>query len=317
MQEKFRVLITTKLFGIVSDEPIKMLEEAGCEVIKSPLRHPIGPGDFATLVNGVDAAIVGNDTVDKVAIDAADRLKVICMHGVGIDAIDVAAARQKGITVLNLPGGNAEAVAELACGMMFGLTRRINEADRNMRAGHWKRHIGDEIAGKTLGLIGLGSIGKAFAIKGKALGMKVLAFNRSKDADFASRNGIEYTNLDTLLRTSDFVSLHIPMSKEAYHIIDAQALSKMKDGAYIINTSRGGLIDESALYEAIKGGYIAGAALDVFEKEPTAKDSPLLALDNCIFTPHMGAQSKESMLRNNIAAVRKVLDVLIPGYVAR
>ncbi len=225
----------------------------------------------------------------------------------------MAAARQKGIAVLNLPGGNAEAVAELACGMMFGLARRINEADRNMRAGHWKRHIGDEIAGKTLGLIGLGSIGKAFALKGRALGMKILAFNRSKDADFASRNGIEYTDLDTLLRTSDFVSLHIPMSKEAYHIIDAQALSKMKDGAYIINTSRGGLIDESALYEAIKSGHIAGAALDVFEKEPMAKDSPLLALDNCIFTPHMGAQSKESMLRNNIAAVRKVLDVLDSG----
>lgn len=317
MSGRFKVLITTKLFGIISDEPVKMLEEAGCEIVRSPLKHPIPPGGLATIIGGIDALIVGNDIVDRAAVDAADRLKVICMHGTGMDAIDVEYARSKGIVVTNLPGGNASAVAEFALCLMLDLSRRATLADRQMRGGHWRKNLGDEIVGKTLGIIGLGSAGKLLAEKARALGMEVVAFTRTKDEEFASRLSLRYLPLEELLSCSDYVSVHVSLSKDTYHMIDGPALMRMKNGAYLVNTSRGGIVDEGALYNALKEGYLAGAALDVFEKEPADPASPLFSLDNCILTPHIAGQSKEAQLRNNLSAARKVLDVLLQDKEAK
>ncbi len=310
MKPRFKVMVTTKLFAIDSDEPIRILEEAGCEVAMSPFRYPIKQGELATVIKGVDGLIVGGDVVDRAAIDAADKLKVICMHGIGLDLIDVEYARPKGIVVENLPGINADAVAELALGLLIALARNFVEADRQFREGHWRRQMGSELIGKTVGIVGLGAIGKALARKAGCLGMNVIAYNRSRDEAFAAEHGVRYAEMDELMERSDFISLHVPHSPETHYIIDTARIALMKKSAYLINTSRGGLIDEGALYNALKEGRIAGAALDVFENEPIVGGSPFAELRNCILTPHTGGQTRESNLRSNYASVRKVLDVL-------
>ncbi len=311
MKPRFKVMVTTKLFALDTDEPVRMLEEAGCEVAMSPFKHLIKPGELAAVIKGVDGLIVGGDVVDRAAIDAADRLKVICMHGIGLDLIDVEYARSKGIVVENLPGINADAVAELALGLLIALARNLVEADRQFREGHWRRQVGLELIGKTVGIVGLGAIGKALARKSRCLGMNVIAYNRSKDEAFAAEHGVRYVEMEELMAASDFVSLHVPHSPETHYIVDAARIALMKKTAYLINTSRGGLIDEDALYNALKEGRIAGAALDVFEKEPIVGGSPFTELRNCILTPHTGGQTKESNLRSNYASVRKVLNVLL------
>lgn len=310
MKPRFKVMVTTKLFALDTDEPVRMLEEAGCEVAMSPFRHAIKPGELATVIKGVDGLIVGGDVVDKAAIDASDKLKVICMHGVGLDLIDVEYARSRGIVVENLPGINADAVAELALGLLIALARNVVEADRQFREGHWRRQVGLELIGKTVGIVGLGAIGKALARKARCLGMSVLAYNRSKDETFAVGHGIRYVEMEELMAKSDFISLHVPHTQETHHIIGAVQIGLMKKTAYLINTSRGGLIDEEALYSALKEERIAGAALDVFENEPVVGGSPFAELRNCILTPHTGGQTRESNMRSNIASVKKVLDVL-------
>lgn len=311
VKPEFKVMVTTKLFALDSDEPIRMLEEAGCEVARSPFKYPIKPGEMATVIKGVDGLIVGGDVVDRAAIDAADKLKVICMHGIGLDLIDVEYARSKGIVVENLPGINADAVAELALGLLIALARNFVEADRQFREGHWRKQVGQELIGKTVGIVGLGAIGKALARKSRCLGMNVIAYNRSKDDAFVCEYGVRYVEMEELMAKSDFISLHVPHTPETHYIIDAARIALMKKTAYLINTSRGGLIDEDALYIALKEERIAGAALDVFENEPIAGGSPFAELRNCILTPHTGGQTKESNLRSNFASLKKVLDVLI------
>lgn len=310
MEKKFKVLLTAKAFGMFSDEPVKMLEDAGCEVIRSPFNLPLKPGDLATIIKGMDAVIVQNDVVDKAALDAADKLKIVVMHGIGLDLIDLAYAKEKGIYVTNLPGVNADSVAEVALGFMLALNRRINESERVLRDGHWKMFIGEDLAGKKLGIIGLGAIGKALATKAKALGMDVVANNRSKDYEFAEKLGIKYVSVEEMLPMCDFISLNTPRTPETYHMFNKERLYKMKKGAFLINVSRGGLIDEDALYEAIKDGHLAGAGLDVFEKEPIPMDSKLFELPNCIMTPHIAGQCKQSLMRSSVQAATKVLERL-------
>lgn len=310
MESKFKVMVTTKLFALDSDEPIRYLEAAGCEVIRSPFKYMLKPGELAVAIKGIDGLIVGGDVVDKAAIDAADKLKVICMHGIGLDLIEVEYARSKGIVVENLPGINADAVAEMALGLLIALARNIVGADRQFRQGHWRSQVGLEIVGKTVGIIGLGAIGKALARKCRCLGLSVLAYNRSKDEEFISSIGARYVSMEELLASSDFISLHVPHTAETHNIIGARALSMMKKGAFLINTSRGGLIDEMALLDFLKSGHLGGVALDVFEKEPALGTSPFAELPNCILTPHMGGQTKESLFRSSIASARIVTEVL-------
>lgn len=310
---KYRVLITARSFGAVSREPIDMLERNNCDVVKSPYDRPLRPGELARIVKGIDGIIVGKDVVDRAALEAADSLRVICMHGVGLDAIDVEFARSKGIVVTNLPGSNADAVAELTCGLIFCLARSIAAANTAVRAGKWERFIGTEVGGKTLGLVGFGHIGKAVAIRAKALGMTVIVYDPVKDMDFAARHGVVYRDFDDVVREADFLSLHVPQLPETFHLIGLEELSKMKRTAYLINTSRGSVVDEDALCAALQQGIIAGAGLDVFEEEPLPADHPLLRLENCILTPHIGARTKECLRRLDLEAAQKVLDVLVSG----
>ena len=238
-------------------------------------------------------------------IDVCPNLKVIVRGGVGLDTIDHEYARSKGIVVMNTPHANSASVAELTMGYMFMLARSLYKATSTLKAETWdkKSFIGDEIGGKTLGIIGYGNIGHETAQRAMALGMKILAY----DPYVNSHNGVKLVTLDELLAQSDYISLHVPKTKETANMIGAEQFVKMKDGVRIINCARGGIINEDALYEALTSGKVAGAALDVFAEEPPT-DWKLLQLDNVIASPHIGASTKEAQDRIGAEVAQKLID---------
>jgi D-3-phosphoglycerate dehydrogenase len=247
-------------------------------------------------VREVDALIVRSATrVTRNVLAAAARLKVVGRAGIGVDNIDVTAATELGIVVMNTPEANANSAAELAIAHLFSLCRRLPAADRSVRAGEWKRmqFTGAEVAGKTLGIIGFGNIGRIVAARGLGLKMRVLCHDPFVTAGVFEEQGLTAADLDTLLAQSDFVTLHCPLIEATRNLLSAEKIAKMKPAARLINCARGGLVDERALYEALKSGHLAGAALDVFEQEPPGA-SPLFELPDVEFTPHLGASTAEA-----------------------
>lgn len=273
-------------------DAIAQMRKAGIEV---EVKDDISPEELEATVPGYHGLVVRSRTkVRKNVIDAAKDLKVIVRGGVGLDNIDAAYAREKGITVLNTPAASSDSVAELTIGYLLALARQIPQATASLKAGKWEKKgfRGKEIQGKTLGLIGFGRIGQAVGKRAQALGMKVLFHRRTPTTvDYATQ-----VSLEELVRSSDYISLHAPHSPETHHILGPQEFALMKDGVYIVNCGRGGTIDEEALYEALKSGKVAGAALDVFESEPPV-DPKLLQLDNIIGSPHVGASTVEAQAR--------------------
>ncbi|MBI3841549.1 MAG: 3-phosphoglycerate dehydrogenase, partial [Thaumarchaeota archaeon] len=243
-------------------------------------------------------------------IEKATKCKIIARVGVGLDNIDENAAKEKGIRVINAAEGAMNAVAELVLGLMLSLAREIPRADREIRDGKWlkKELLGTELSGKYLGIVGLGNIGKKLAKHARALNMNIIGYDIIPIPDeFIREVGLIKTDLETLLSSSDYVSFHVPFTSETHHLVNSQRLGKMKKTAYIINTSRGEIIDEDALFTALKEGKIAGAALDVFEKEP-ATGNKLATLPNVICTPHIGAQTKEAQnLAANVIAEKIIM----------
>ena len=243
-------------------------------------------------------------------IEKADKCRIIARVGVGLDNIDVDAANAKGIRVINAVEGAMNAVAELVLGLMLSLSREIPRADREIRNGKWlkKELLGTELSGKYLGIVGLGNIGKRLAKHARALNMNIIGYDVIPIAEeFVREVGLIKTDLDTLLSSADYISFHVPFTNDTKHLVNSQRLGKMKKTAYIINTSRGEIIDEEALYSALKDGKIAGAALDVFEKEP-AIGNKLTTLSNVICTPHIGAQTKEAQtLAANVIAEKIIM----------
>jgi len=256
------------------------------------------------------------DKIDAEVMDAAPNLKVISTMSVGYDHIDVEAATKRGIYVTNTPGVLTDAVAELTIGLLLAVTRRIVEADKLIRRGEWNKPwsplfmTGPELKGKTLGIIGLGGIGTAVARKVKGFGMRVIYYSRHRKEDIEKELGIEYVDLETLLKESDFVSLHTALTKETYHMIGERELKMMKKTAYLINTARGGVVDTEALIKALKEGWIAGAALDVFEQEPLPLDHPLTKLDNVVLAPHIGSATIEARTKMAEMSAKNLLYVL-------
>jgi D-3-phosphoglycerate dehydrogenase len=307
--EMYKVLVTSRSFGKYSKEPIAYLEKHNCEVIFTDKSHLRGD-ELAALIKGYDALIVGIDEVDKQVIEASDRLKVICMHGTGIDHIDVNEASKKGIYVANAPGGNTNAVAELAVGLMFSAARHISHADRSIRPMHWHRPSGIEISGKTLGLVGCGNIGKRVIELLSGFNMHYLVFDKEKDDEFARKNNVRYVSLDELLIESDIVSIHLPLNEQTKGMIAEREIDLMKPHAILINTARGAIIKESDLAAALQEKKILGAALDAFEHEPLEEESPLRYLDNIIFTPHMGATTNESVSNVDLINAKTIVGVL-------
>ncbi len=294
----------------IAKEGVEFLKSKGVEVVDIT---EIPKEEIPKHIGDVDALIVRSATkVRKEMIDSAPNLKVIGRAGVGLDNIDVEYAKSKGIKVVNTPGATSISVAELAIGLMLAVYRKIAYGDRETRAGNWpkKKCKGMELYGKTVGIIGFGKIGREVAKRAKALGMKVIYYSRTRKEDYEKSLGVEYRELDKLLEEADIVTLHVPLTPETKHLINEERIAKMKDGAVIINTSRGGVVDEEALYNALKSGKLYGAALDVYENEPL-KESKLFELDNIVLTPHIGAQTKEGQKRAGVEIAEKVYEELM------
>jgi len=294
-----KVLICDK----TEQEYIEQMRAAGLIV---DVRDDITPEELPKVLPAYDAMVVRSRTkVRQPLIDACPNLKVIVRGGVGLDTIDHEYARSKGIAVMNTPLASSASVAELAIGFMFALARSIYQATSSMKAETWdkKSFQGDEIGGKTLGLIGLGNIGHETAKRALALGMNVIAY----DLNLKEAEGITLVSLDELLAQADYISLHLPKTKESTNMLDTEQFAKMKKGVRIINCARGGIINEDALYEALTNGKVAGAALDVFAEEPPT-DWKLVKLDNVIASPHVGAATKEAQARVGAEVAAKLIE---------
>jgi len=270
------------------------------------------PADLNKKIKGFDALVVRSKAqVTKELIDSADKLKVVGRAGAGTDNIDKAYAESKGIKVINTPGANLLSVAELTVGMALSLLRYVPESDKTMKQGLWekKRFTGTEVSGKKWGIVGFGKIGHLVAGLLSGFKCQVLAYDPFLSKEVAASAGVRLVSLDELLRESDIISIHVPLMDSTRGLIGAKQLAMMKKTAMIINISRGGIIDEKALYDALKEKRIRGAALDVFEKEPPV-DSPLLQLDNILLTPHLGAQTLEAQERVGAELAEKLLKEL-------
>jgi D-3-phosphoglycerate dehydrogenase len=284
-------------------EAIERMRAAGLTV---DTNFEITPEELTTVLPAYDGCVVrGRTKIRQPLIDLCPGLKVIVRGGVGLDNIDADYARSKGITVMNTPKASSASVAELAIGFMFDLARSIYKATATMKAEKWEKKAfeGDELGGKTLGLIGIGNIGKEVAKRANALGMTVIAY----DPYVKEAEGVRLVQLDVLLAKSDYISLHLPKTKESSNMIGKAQFEKMKAGVRLVNCARGGIVDEAALYEALVSGKVAGAALDVFAEEPPT-DYRLLKLDNVIGSPHIGAATKEAQGRVGAEVAEKLIE---------
>lgn len=304
------VLVTARAFRDAPGEHWSILEQAGCQVKISPSQGRLEETALAEMIADCDGAIVGTEPITARVIAGAPRLRVLSRFGTGVDSVDLAAATAAGIVVTVTAGANATAVAELVIGFVLALARGIPRYDARTKRGDWRREVGAEIAGKTLGIVGLGRIGKEVAVRARALGMRVTYFDPVRPTpEEEAALGVTFLALADLLRESDFVSLHAPLAQETVRMIGANELALMRPSAYLINTARGELVDEAALSEALRRGDLAGAALDVRTVEPSQPDD-LLCLDSVILTPHAGSQTREAILRMSIIAARNVVSVL-------
>ncbi len=301
-----RVLISDALAPAAAET----LRAAGHEAI---VRTNLKPDELIAALRGCSALLVrGATRVTAEVLAAAPDLKVVARAGTGLDNIDVAAAKQRGVTVLNTPAANAISVAELTLGLMLALDRNVVAACSDLRQGRWEKskYAGRELCGKALGLVGFGRIGREVAVRARAFGMRISAFDPVLEA---WPPGFEWvaraSGLDLLLSDADYVSLHVPLSPETRHLIGAPQLSRMKRDAVLVNCARGGTVDEAALHAALASGVLRGAALDVFAAEPPGK-TPLLELPNVIATPHLGASTAEAQDRAGVEAAELVVEAL-------
>jgi len=300
------VLICDRVNPILKE----ILEKNGLKVTYEP---EITPEQIAEKIGNFEVVVVRSRTkLSRELVEKADKCKIIARVGVGLDNIDQEAAKEKNIRVINAVEGAITAVAELVIGLMLSMAREIPRADREIRNGNWikKELMGSELKGKYLGIVGLGNIGKRLGRLARALNMNIIGYDVIPiDDEFSKEVGLMKADLDTLLSSADYVSLHVPLLDSTHHMINAEKLKMMKNTAYIVNTSRGGVIDEEALYNSLKEGNIAGAALDVFETEP-ATGNNLTTLPNFIATPHMGSQTKEAQLLAANIIAEKIIQVL-------
>lgn len=306
-----KVLISDKL----SPAAIEIFKARGIEV---DFRPGLPPAELRAIIGDYDGLAVRSATkVTRELLDAATRLKVVGRAGIGVDNVDVSSATARGVVVMNTPYGNAITTAEHAIAMMFALARQIPEASASTKAGKWEknRFMGVELFSKTLGLIGAGNIGSIVADRANGLRMKVIAFDPFLSEKRAIELGVEKVDLDTLIRRADIITLHAPLTEQTRNILSRERLFAMKKGARLINCARGGLVDEAALYDALKQGHLAGAALDVFETEP-ATNSPLFELENVVCTPHLGASTAEAQENVALQVAEQMSDFLLTGAVS-
>lgn len=287
------VLVTPTSFAKYDKSFAKLLESTVGKVEYNTTGKPLKEDELIPIIDKFDGMIAGLDEITEKVIKKAKNLKVIARYGTGVDRVDLEAAKKAGIIVTNTPGANSVSVAELAIALTLAALRNLIVGNNQTKMGNWPRLSGASLSGKTFGIIGLGSIGKEVATRIFSFNAKILAYDINQDKDFASKYNINYVDFDTLLSNSDIVSLHIPVFPETKSIINRKTLLKMKKDAILINTSRGELVDEDALYESLVSGHLKAAALDTFIHEPPA-GSKLLTLEQVIVTPHMGAATDDA-----------------------
>jgi D-3-phosphoglycerate dehydrogenase len=309
MKTTYKILITPRSFGKSSSKPLDLLKEKGYEVVQNPYGRIMTRQEMMKHIVDVDGIIVGVDPLDREVLACGKRLKAISKYGVGTDNIDVEYAKEKNIPVMRTVGANAEAVADFTFALMLAVARRIVEIDAGCRKLNWNKITSIEVHGKTLGLIGLGAIGKKVARRAAGFDMKVLAFDTFKDEVYAKENGITYVTLEELLKESDFISLHLPLTDETRNLISYEQFKMMKPMAVIVNTARGGIIDENALLWALKEKRIWGAGIDVFEEEPP-KNSELLKMDNIVIGSHCAASTYEAIEKMGMMAAENLIQCL-------
>lgn len=294
----------------------RILKEAGLGV---DINTGLAADELLKIIPEYDGLVIRSATkVTAEIIEAATNLRVVGRAGIGLDNVDIAAASKKGIVVMNAPDGNATTAAEHAIAMVMSLSRNVPQATASMKAGKWekKKFMGREVTGKTLGIVGIGRIGSIVADRAMGLHMKVIAYDPHMPKELVDKLGVDLVSLEEVAQRSDYISVHVPLTKETKHLLSEDFFKNMKKGAMFIDCARGGVVDEEALFAALQNGDIAGAALDVFEEEPTSLEkTPLLALDNFICTPHLGASTSEA--QENVAQViaEQMADYLLTGVV--
>jgi len=303
-----KILISTSSFGKDSPEPLQLLQKNGIQYVLNPHGRKVEREELLALAKDCDGVIAGTEKYDAAALAALPNLKSISRCGAGMDGVDLEAAKKAGVRVMATPDAPTQAVAELAVGLMLDACRKISRMDRAMRKGEWKKEMGGLMEGKSVGIIGLGRIGRRVAELLSPFGVKIIAVEPNPDREWMRKNQASLVTMDELLKQADIISLHVPLTQENRNLLDADRLSKMKKGAILINTSRGGLVDERALKEALKSGPLGAAALDVYVKEPY--DGDLKELENIILTPHIGAYAKEARIRMEMEAAGHIIEML-------
>ncbi len=304
-----KILVSDKL----ADAGLTLLNEQ--TDIEVDVATGLTEDELCSRIGDYDGLLIrSGTTVTQRVLDAAARLKLIGRAGIGVDNIDVPAATERGIIVMNTPDANATTTAELALAHMMSLSRHLPQADRSVRAGLWERSrfMGSELAHKTLAILGFGTIGRIVAKRALGLNMRVIGFDPFVTPEVFAEHCVENCDLDTLIAEADYLTLHCPMNDHTRNIIDSERIAAMKPGARLINCARGGLVDEQALFEALRSGHLAGAALDVYAQEPP-RDSPLLDLDTVVFTPHLGASTREAQVAVSVEIARQAVTFLRTG----
>lgn len=315
---QFRVLLTAGAVRATNPEELDRLRAAGIEVVDCPVPVPVSEADLQRLLPGIDAVWAAPDAYTARALEAADRLKLIVRWGVGIDTIDLQAATRAGVIVSNTPGMTTDSVADYAFGLMIDLARHLTECHNALRAGRWQGRWGVDVWRKTLGLVGFGHIGKGMARRARGFEMRVLACDPYADPEEARALNTELVPLPDLLEQADFVSLHASLTPETRGMIGEAELRRMRPSAYLINCGRGPLVQTPALVRALREGWIAGAAVDVYDEEPVPMDHPLLSLPNCLTLPHCASASRECARLINRTCADAILAVFrgdVPQFV--
>ncbi len=307
-----KVLVSDKL----SPKGVEIFKKAGG--IEVEVKTGLPPDELKSIIGEYDGLVIRSATkVTAEIVAAADKLKVVGRAGSGLDNVDVPAASKRGIVVMNTPGGNTITTAEHAVSMMLALSRKIPQATASMKSKKWEKSkfMGAEFYSKTLGVVGVGQIGSIVADRARGLRMNVIAYDPFLSSEGAEKLGVELVTMDELLARSDYITIHVPKSNDTVNLINKELFSKMKDGVLLINCARGGIVNEQDLCDAIKSGKVAGAALDVFEKEPPDADNPLLDLDEVICTPHLGASTEEAQENVAVAVAEQMVDYLLRGTI--
>lgn len=304
-----KVLVTPRSFAKYSQKPYELLKAKGIEIVMNPTGGILKESDLKDLIKDVDGIIVGVDPLNEDILKEAKKLKVISKYGVGTDNIDIDYCKANGIEVSITTSANSSAVADYAFTLLLAVARKVIEIDKGCRSGDWSKKVSLDIYGKKLGILGLGAIGKGVAQRAEGFNMELYGYDVYKDEEFITDYKINFTSVEEIFRECDFISIHLPLNNETHHLINENMIKLAKNNLIIINTARGGIIDEDDLYEALKFGKIYGAGIDVFENEP-ASNSRLLELNNVIVGSHCSASSIGAVDKMSMMASENIINML-------